>query len=124
MGMGIIRKRDIIRNMRKRWEKQYHSYKPDFELGILSLDVNGKLECPSGITVRRVRAALATLDLETCSAEDINTIIGNDSWTSNKCDECEQDCEVLLELSSYGEHFYICAKCLEESLKMLKKEAK
>lgn len=42
--------------------------------------------------------ALQKLDLQTCSAEDVNKIIGNGSWTRLLCNECNKPADWVIEV--------------------------
>ena len=64
-----------------------------------------------GETVGSTKAKLAALDLNTATAADIKAIIGNDTWTSLRCDECGQHSEVIITLGDGDPLFDLCLKC-------------
>lgn len=66
----ISTERDKIRTVVARWKVQYPTNRSSGE----KLAIGEKL---------------AALDPETATAEDVKQIIGNDSWTTAWCDECE-----------------------------------
>lgn len=75
--MKVITQRDCILEVCDRWRSQY-SYKG---VGQDKLDTLKKLEA---------------LDLTTCSAEDVNRTIGNNSWTDLNCNECKAKTDWVL----------------------------
>ena len=108
--MEIISKRDRIRSVKIQYDRQYGG-KPD---GWLLSD---------GTSPKEKSAALALLNLEVCAEEAVNEIIGNDSWTALKCDECEDDCDFLISLGEspgQGERWAnVCHACLMNALEMM-----
>ncbi len=56
------------------------------------------------------------------TAEKIEEIIGNDSWTKNQCLECGEDSEILIHLGEEIDYdsisFLICPNCLQKALKL------
>ena len=69
--MQLITKRDIIKQVVSKWEEVYSSgFYGDDKLEILE--------------------KLKKLDLNTVSAKKIESIIGNNTWTSLKCSECKK----------------------------------
>lgn len=59
------------------------------------------------------------------TAEDANRIIGNNSWTSDGCDECgKDDCENLLQLGEEPDWesrtVNICSDCLNKAIELFK----
>lgn len=59
---------------------------------------------------------LGKLDPETVDAKTVNDLIGNTGWTQNKCDECQQDSEVVVFLGDYDSASRLCPTCLERAL--------
>lgn len=106
--MNIIYRRDKIRGVRDAWNKQYPN--DDFIFHDKS-------------TAGPKRKALAALDLETCSPADIDAALGNTSWASLTCDECDGDFPSIVRIG--GEPDYdarwqdLCGECLKEALAML-----
>ena len=69
----MLHKRDIIRGVAKRWAETYamnYDRWPDKKV---------------------IGEKLAALDPETATAQQVNEIIGNTSWTAMRCVECGQD---------------------------------
>ena len=76
MGIEIIKKADIVRSAPECFRAQCAHWPHDTDR-------------------MAITEKLLALDLDTITAEQVDGIIGNTSWTKNKCDECDQDCEVL-----------------------------
>lgn len=72
--MTITTTRDRIRTVAKRWRETYAGYR-GFEA-----DRKGA-----------IGKQLDALDVETTTADDVTTVIGNDSWTAVQCDVCGKD---------------------------------
>ena len=66
------------------------------------------------------------LSLKGATEEQINEIIGNSSWTMNKCDSCYEDSDILVSVGNpHGHDGYLnkfCRSCLEKSLSALIEE--
>ena len=98
MGIILILKSDIVAGVPKRWAKQYerHSHydKAAKTAALLAL--------PPGFT-----------------AEQVNQIIGNNSWTENKCDECETDAPVLVRIGDAPDYdarwMDLCPDCIRRA---------
>lgn len=73
---------------------------------------------PRSINVCR---ELQKLDPETVDAKTVNDLIGNPGWTRNKCDECQQDSEVVVFLGDYDSAARLCPNCLQGSLDLVLK---
>ena len=76
--MKAISQRQLIQTVVKRWEAHCNSSPYDWKFEAL--------------------AKLRKLDLDTCSAKDVNDIIGNSSWTRLKCDDCQKETDFVLVL--------------------------
>ena len=103
---GVITKRAIIRSVPVRFERQYghDRNQPSWK---------------SDLTRGEMIDALNALDVDTCAAEAVNAIIGNKSWTSNECDACGADCEVLVRIGDEPDYEArwqdLCAECLSDA---------
>lgn len=108
-----VHRRDIIRGVRKRWLDQYKHYANDDPLG-----------WKKDHTAGQIRKALAALDLETCSVADVDKAIGTTGWADNKCNECDKNFPVILQLGQTPEYearwWNICLSCLNKAGKLLK----
>ena len=100
----VTTRREVIQDVPARFEKQYgrdrdgYSWRGNVSLGDM-ID------------------ALNALDTSTCSANEINAIIGNSSWTELDCDICDRrDCEVVAEIGEEPNYearwLNICPSCL------------
>jgi len=54
---------------------------------------------------------------------DVNRIIGNDSWTSQSCNECNShDCDLVVQLGDEPDYesstAWVCAECLAKALRL------
>lgn len=67
--------------------------------------------------LNEVYERLQRLDLDTCSSKDVDTIIGNKSWTNMWCYECGENTDWLLQLGddppvdNEGSTVFICKTC-------------
>jgi len=68
-------------------------------------------------------ANLQLLAPEDRTADTMSAIIGNTSWTDFKCDECEQNHDILLRLGAAPDYDArwqdLCQSCLAKALVML-----
>lgn len=109
--MRIIKRRERIKGVSKRWDKQY----PGAEYGIDKLGIGHKLR---------------DLNLSRVSAKKVNDIIGNNSWTSNDCSECEKDKLVVIRfLEKYEDEYEcnscdVCLDCLKKAIAIAEKKGR
>lgn len=105
MKIVVIERRSIIEGVYDAWDKQYRAY---------------GCEKKTAIGER-----LKDLDLKTCSAKDVDDVIGNRSWTTNACDLCGEENEGLLRIgdeADYEARFVdICGTCLDVAKSKLEK---
>lgn len=99
----VIMRDAIIKAAPERWEEAYRNYDRD------TYRHNGR-------TKMEVTKALLALEAHERTAATISGIIGNDSWTSLKCDECEEDVAAAAQLADdleySGKKATICLQCL------------
>lgn len=94
--MIVTTKRDLIMSVAERWRRQYPA----------PLAASDKEE---------IYERLTKLNLLTCSAEEVAAVIGNESWTRMKCDECGIETDWLIcvgaapDLESSTAH--LCRSC-------------
>lgn len=96
----LITKKDKIKGVFQKWANSYRYWKYD--------DNKQKIgERLRGVT----------------DEKEITKIIGNDSWTSNVCNECHNDCNVIIQLGEEPDYesatVHICSGCLEKALKLV-----
>lgn len=104
--MRIVTQRDLIRGVAAKWRGQY-------QYAIENPEKDARWH--TGETKASIWAALKALDLETATADDVRRIIGNDSWTSLRCDECGTETEQVLMFGTSGYEsstHSLCAKCV------------
>lgn len=93
----IITRRDRIKSVPRRFAEQYP---------------NGDKQSHTGAPYADLHQALAELDLETCKRQDVDKIIGNDSWTALRCDVCDNDREAVVSIPrEYDSAIAVCADC-------------
>jgi hypothetical protein len=94
--MKVITERDMILDVVKRWEEQYSG--------------------ESHPTKQRILAKLKKLDLTQTTAKQIESIIGNDSWTVQICTECRKKVPIIIQLGEKpdweSKTVYLCENCL------------
>lgn len=105
--MRVFTKRGIIRNILQSWKFQYF--------------IDG--EWKYGEDNEVIYKELCKLNLETCSAEDVNKTIGNTSWTYLRCDECSEEVDELVELGEEPDYesrtANVCKSCLIRAIEAL-----
>ncbi len=102
----IITERSIIREVANRWAEQY-------ETGYYAKDV-GK---------QKILTRLQALDKETCSADDVNKIIGNKSWTRRHCSECRESTNWAIQVGEPPDYesatATLCRSCFDKAVKLV-----
>lgn len=74
---------------------------------------------PRGFNVCQL---LGKLDPETVDAKTVKDLIGNPGWTPNKCDECQQDSDVVVVIpGDYDSTARLCPTCLQKALDLVLK---
>lgn len=100
--MRLITTRSSIKAVPDMWDRQYKNTK-------------NKQHIITGIRLR-------SLDLETCTPDDIAVIIGNKSWTHLCCDECENDVNAVVELGQEPDYesrtARVCLDCVKNALSL------
>ncbi|MBB03976.1 MAG: hypothetical protein CML03_00380 [Pseudooceanicola sp.] len=95
--MKIISKVEICAAVPHRWADQYKNYGPHHEK-------------------QKIGQRLLALKPEERTAEIIDAIIGNGSWTTNTCDSCGKDCETLVRIGEEPDYDArwqdLCRECL------------
>lgn len=94
--MKVITKSDRIASVSERWDGIYSNTKYEDKI-----EIGNKLRSKKPKT-----------------EEEITKIIGNNTWTRNICHECENNCEVVIELC---DSVCICPDCLNEALSLIGK---
>jgi hypothetical protein len=101
--MELITERDLIRNVVKAWRKQY----------------------PKGCSVRndKILYKLECLDRESATSKDVEKIIGNNSWTSIRCNECYEYTDAAVQLGEEPDYesatAMVCKNCLLKAIALI-----
>lgn len=90
--MKLLTKRDQIQSVVVRWTEQYKNFPPDY-------------------WAYETLKKLKQLNFNTCSATDVDIIIGNGSWTTIRCSECQIRVDAVV-IFNDG---HLCKKCIEEA---------
>ena len=104
--MKVFTERALIRSTPGRWASQYSGVDVKFHAD--------KLE---------ITRQLAALDTETASAELVNAIIGNSSWTTLRCDECNKYVKAAIEVGEPPDYesatAMLCLPCITKAAQLL-----
>ena len=103
MAMRLILKSDIVAAAPQRWADAYRGYETRWRGGTDKQETTKALAAlPPGFT-----------------AEQVNQIIGNNSWTENKCDECDMDAPVLVRIGDAPDYdarwMDLCPNCIRRA---------
>ncbi len=102
----IITERDLIRTVADRWAEQY-------ETGYYAKDAEKQA----------ILRSLRYLDKETCSADDVNKIIGNKSWTRMHCSECSKTTNWAIQVGEPPDYesatATLCRACFDKAVKLV-----
>lgn len=100
--MELITKKSILADLPERWKSQYRTNYQLFN-GKMTFDIIKELETETNLTEERAKE-----------------ILGNDSWTRNKCDECEKDVYATIQLGQEPDYesstANICLDCLNKAV--------
>ena len=101
----LITQRDLIRDVANKWKEAYWDEK------------NGTYYY--GSEKGEIHQKLLKLDLEKCSAESVNKIIGNKSWTELKCDQCQKRVRSVVMVGQKPDYesstTQLCRGCIQEA---------
>jgi hypothetical protein len=107
MQARLITARDLILSVAKRW---YKAYQRTFR----------------NVTDNKfaIYEGLRKLDLEACTREDVDAVIGNTSWTDISCDGCgERRLRIAVEVGEERDYesctATLCASCVQEAVHVL-----
>jgi hypothetical protein len=106
-------KSELIATVVQRWKELYYSVE-DKKWKTHYMNNNDKIEIYNKLTA-----------LKNPTEQDIIDIIGNNSWTENRCAECSKDSDLLIRLGGSEDDYYptmlwVCEECLEDVLDELK----
>jgi len=95
----VIDKRQQIKTIIERFERQYHH------------SLNRPLA--DGKTPNQTINELKQLDLNTATEQDIANVIGNKSWTRIPCNLCEKDVDFVIGLEALCDMpYWLCKDCI------------
>lgn len=98
----LITKQSKIDAAPDRWVEQYLGYTDDKKD---KADQLFKLRRDGNLTEQAIRRT-----------------VGNPSWTENKCDECDKDCETLVRIGSEPDYearwLDLCQSCAESAISL------
>ncbi len=111
--MKIIKKSEIIKNIPDLFKKNYyHNYNNEW-----TKDPFGKLKDQE----KQYNALL-----ETTTEDEVEEIIGNRGWTINKCNECNKDFDVTIQVGEEPDYesatARLCFDCLSKALYLMRGE--
>ncbi len=96
--MKIIKERDLILDVANAWKEQYGSFNTHIYKSLLALDLN------------------------TAAAEDVEAIIGNKSWTSIRCNECDNYTDFAIQVGEEPDYesrtACLCKSCFNKAINL------
>jgi hypothetical protein len=111
--MRKITERDMIREVREKHTRQYGAWSRDSTVY--------PLEGP--VQIGTIRDRLKALDLETCSAADVDKAIGRSGWAELKCDACDTPVKKIVRIGAEPDYEArwqdLCRECLIKALKII-----
>lgn len=117
--MKFKTQREKIRTVAGRW-KSLHCRDGEWSKSPVISLAPGRF--PSHRDKKEIWLKLAELNPETTTAEQVNEIIGNDSWTNLRCDECKKLTTVLLMVGEEPDYesrtARLCRNCIAKAAQM------
>jgi len=105
----LLVQREMILNVSKMWDRQYKL--PNGEYRVHHMNPRDFAE---------IGKKLASMDLSRATAEEVNAVIGNDSWTRSACSECrDYNCPDVVIVA---EDTYLCRKCVAAAYELIRKK--
>lgn len=105
--MRVRTQRELIKTVTERWQEAYYNRKTCLWYGYDPLIETEKDK------KEILYNQLSVLDLSNAKAKEINSIIGNDSWTSFLCDSCKNFVPDVVEFNEDEDKVNCCFKCIE-----------
>ena len=106
----LLTRRDLIKQVATRWRTQY------FHLGTWGRCCDGSSQV--------VYEKLMALNLKKVKREEIDKIIGNNSWTELTCEGCRRDVDAAVEVGELPDYnsatVTLCAFCIASAAKLLR----
>lgn len=109
--MKIITQRQLIQNVANKWRAKCEPFTNDAPLFSVRNGIN------TGKTKKEIAEELDALDKDKASAQDVAAIIGNESWTRLKCNECGSEPEAVLRVGEEPDYesqtACLCKTCVK-----------
>lgn len=119
--MIVLSERYQVRNVVKRWREQYAHVIKDPSKDVVYF-VSGSNPLPTKSKLA-ILADLEKLNLESATADDVERVIGNDSWACEKtCSECGYRSWSCVALGRSEETAVVCLECLREAAAQCERE--
>ena len=103
--VSVLKREERMRNVAKAWNDQYYVG------GVWREICNGNAEETYNLLVLLLK--------EEYTREDIDTVIGNNSWTEISCNICGEDVDVAIVLDDGTYDHYVCRRCLKDMMGLL-----
>lgn len=111
--MKLITQRQLIQKVAARWREQYEPFKDESPL----FSVRQGLQVAR--SKKQISEELDALDGDTATAEQVNEIIGNKSWTRQTCDECRNEVDAVLQVGQEPDYesstAHLCKNCVADA---------
>lgn len=114
--MKLITQRQLIQKVAARWRQQYEPFKDQTPMFSVRAGIE-KLR-----SKREISEELDALDGDTATAQQVDAIIGNGSWTRMNCDQCKKEVTSVLrvgaELDYESATADLCEECVAQACKV------
>lgn len=108
--MRLLTQRALIVEVADRWKRQYQR---GDEWKFYRLE-----------SAEETYLALAALDPATATAEQVEAIIGNPSWSSYFCSECHQYAPEVIEFDNHEVGCEVCPACVRKAAALIADRSK
>lgn len=104
--MNTISTRDNIQYVAEKWRRAY-----------------GKGAYANDPQKQGIQQGLDALDLEAATADEVDAIIGNASWTRNICNECNRRVDTVVQVGEPDDYesrtAYLCYECVKNAVALM-----
>ena len=111
--MKVITQRELIQSVADRWHAQYQPFTHDSAPWTI------------GKTKSGIWRELVALNKDEATTQEVDTIIGNKSWTRMMCDQCEQDADSVIQVGAALDYesatAHLCRSCLQSAYELMLK---
>lgn len=115
MEKKVVTRFELAKLAATRWKRQYEKYWMG-ETDAINKDVRLSDLC---VDTLNKHAKLQALGAEP-TPEAVDQIIGNHSWTTVVCAECDHAVDAAVQFSLAGANTTICLTCLERAVELLR----